>query len=73
MKISLLKTFKKGMTLVEILIVIALMGIIGAIGFAGFGGISSGSQFAANKATLTDYLKDARYRSTAKVNQLKLF
>ena len=72
MNISLIKTFKKGMTLVEILIVIALMGIIGAIGFAGFGGISSGSQFASNKAALTDYLKDARYRSYSEGKPIKV-
>lgn len=59
------KFYRKGITLIELLIVIAIMGIIGSIGTIGYQSFVSGSSFGSNKTILLKYLEKIRFNAFA--------
>ena len=59
------KSYSKGITLIELLIVVAIMGIIGSIGTIGYQSFVSGSSFGSNKTILLKYLEKIRFNAYA--------
>ena len=50
--------FKKGITLIEMLVIIAVLGIFSAIGYVNFNSIDSGSSLSSHKQNLMNYLEE---------------
>lgn len=65
MKKNVLKriNIKKGFSLLEVLIVIALLAIVSGIGVFSFGGVNKGAEFRANKSTVIEYIEKIRFRA----------
>ena len=54
---------KKGITLIELLVIIAILGIFSTIGYVGFSSIDSGSNLNSHKQTLVNYLEEIKFKS----------
>ena len=55
--------FKKGITLIEMLVIIAVLGIFSAIGYVNFNSIDSGSSLNRNKQILVNYLEEIKFKA----------
>lgn len=56
-------SFSKGVTLIELLILIAVLGVVSVLGVQGFRSIFSGSDFGGNKTIFLQYLNNVRYKA----------
>ena len=55
--------FKKGITLIELLVIIAIIGIFSGIGYVSFTSIDSGSVLRANKENLKSYIEEIKFKA----------
>ena len=55
--------FKKGITLIELLVIIAILGIFSGIGYVSFTSIDSGSTLRANKENLKSYIEEIKFKA----------
>ena len=53
----------KGVTLIELLVIIAILGIFSGIGYVSFSSIDSGSSFRSNKEIIKSYLEQIRFKA----------
>jgi prepilin-type N-terminal cleavage/methylation domain-containing protein len=65
--------FKKGFSLIEVLIVIALMAVVSSIGIFSFGGANKGAQFRASKSTVVEYIERIRFKAYSDGKHYKVF
>ena len=56
-------TTSKGITLIELLVIVAILGIFSGIGYVSFTSVDTGSNFRANKETITSYLERIRFKA----------
>ena len=54
--------FKKGITLIELLVIIAILGIFSGIGYVSFTSIDSGSTLRSNKENLKSYIEEIKFK-----------
>ena len=54
---------KKGITLIEILVIIAILGIFSTIGYVSFNSIDSGSNLSSHKQNLMNYLERIKFKA----------
>ena len=57
-------TASKGITLIELLVIVAILGIFSGIGYVSFTSVDTGSNFRANKETISSYLERIRFKET---------
>ena len=55
--------FKKGITLIELLVIIAIIGIFSGIGYVSFTSIDSGSTLRSNKENLKSYIEEIKLKA----------
>ena len=55
--------YSKGLSLVEILVIIAIIGIFATLGTQGYRSMVTGSTFGSNKTEFLQYLNDVRHKS----------
>ena len=55
--------YSKGLSLIEVLVIIAIIGIFATLGTQGYQSIVSGSTFGSNKTEFLQYLNDVRHKS----------
>lgn len=55
--------FKKGITLIELLVIIAIIGIFSGIGYVSFTSIDSGSTLRSNKENLKSYIEEIKFKA----------
>ena len=55
--------YSKGLSLIEILVIIAIIGIFATLGTQGYQSIVTGSTFGSNKTEFLQYLNDVRHKS----------
>ena len=55
--------FKKGITLIETLVIIAILGIFSTIGYVSFNSIDSGSNLSSHKQNLMNYLEEIKFKA----------
>ena len=56
-------TVSKGITLIELLVIVAILGIFSGIGYVSFTSVDTGSNFRANKKTISSYLERIRFKA----------
>ncbi|NCW63384.1 MAG: hypothetical protein EBW04_04505, partial [Betaproteobacteria bacterium] len=56
-------TTSKGITLIELLVIVAILGIFSGIGYVSFTSVDTGSNFRANKETISSYLERIRFKA----------
>ena len=56
-------TTSKGITLIELLVIVVILGIFSGIGYVSFTSVDTGSNFRANKETITSYLERIRFKA----------
>ena len=55
--------YSKGLSLIEILVIIAIIGIFATLGTQGYQSMVTGSTFGSNKTEFLQYLNDVRHKS----------
>ena len=56
-------TASKGITLIELLVIVAILGIFSGIGYVSFTSVDTGSNFRTNKETISSYLERIRFKA----------
>ena len=64
--------FKKGITLIELLVIIAIIGIFSGIGYVSFTSIDSGSTLRSNKENLKSYIEEIKFKAFSDSKHYKI-